>query len=404
MSIDGPGTKPTFVYLDSCDYSALSKPQLAESEAQQLATLKALKRSGDAVFVFSLAHISEMSPLDHQHSTGAVSRTKLLVDLFCRNTVISVDRLMKAELSRLVARNPQPVGVIDTNGQWFPDMGSLISPLDELDLVAKVQEETDKYAFNRKTRRMLKSSVTNKRGNIRNEMKDGASRMDYSDLTDRVPMRLQDFTVIKNFALGRASREEAEKAFLESLRDPSYMAQWFIHHHHQLGAIVEWVRRPAKEIQENCNETAKELREQLAEFPVTDRAEARKRLSGTPWAELKQRGMINIVNRQLKILLPGSPVCDDISAIEEYCPGIFVCLSALFDSLQHSHAERYREMKASDFVDFIHALYIPYVSYFRADKYMCSILQPLAKRFGTQVVASPAKLITELPEPKHRII
>ncbi|MNW11681.1 hypothetical protein D3C71_2091900 [compost metagenome] len=53
-------------------------------------------------------------------------------------------------------------------------------------------------------------------------------------------------------------------------------------------------------------------------------------------------------------------------------------------------------MKASDFVDIIHALYIPYVSYFRADKYMCSILQPFANRFGTQVVASPAKLIAAL--------
>lgn len=42
--------------------------------------------------------------------------------------------------------------------------------------------------------------------------------------------------------------------------------------------------------------------------------------------------------------------------------------------------------KASDFVDLIHALYIPYVSYFRADRYMCGVLQPLAKDFGTEVV------------------
>lgn len=124
-------SKLNLIYLDSCDYSALSKPQLVESEAQQLATLKALKLSGDALFVFSGAHISEMSPLDQQ-STAAVERTNLLVELCGRNTVISFDRLMKAELSRLVARGPQPMDVFDRNGEWFPDMGSLMSPLDEI--------------------------------------------------------------------------------------------------------------------------------------------------------------------------------------------------------------------------------------------------------------------------------
>ncbi|PMZ92295.1 MULTISPECIES: hypothetical protein [unclassified Pseudomonas] len=388
--------KPTLIYLDSCDYSALSKPQLVESEAQQLATLKALKLSGGALFVFSGAHISEMSPLDQQHSKAAVERTNLLVELCGRNTVISFDRLMKAELSRLVARSPQPVDVFDRNGEWFPDMGSLMSPLDEIDVAGKMQQEMDKHALNRKMRRMLKAGTTNKRGNFRSDLEQRFGQMDYSELTDKVPMRPRDFTVLKNYVLGRATREEADKAFLESLRDPSYMAQWFIHHHHQLGSIVEWVRRPARQLLESCEETLTELREQLAELPESDRAAVMKGVSGTHWAKLKKQGMIDIVNRLLKLLLPGASACDDTTAIEEYCPGIFICISTFYDSLQNSFAERPRAMKASDFVDIIHALYVPYVSYFRADKYMCSVIQPLTKRFGTQVVASPAKLIAAL--------
>lgn len=388
--------KPTLIYLDSCDYSALSKPQLVESEAQQLATLIALKVSGDAHFVFSGAHISEMSPLDQQYSTAAVERTNLLVELCGRNTVISFDRLMKAELSRLEARSPQPVDVVDRNGEWFPDMGSLMSPLDELDVAGTLQQEMDKHALNRKMRRMLKAGTTNKSGSIRGDLEQRFGQMDYNELTDKMPMRPRDFTVIKNYVLGRATREEADKAFLESLRDPSYMAQWFIHHHHQLGSIVEWVRRPARQLLESCEKTLTELRQQLAELPESDRAAAMKGVSGTHWAKLKRRGMIDIVNRLLTLLLPGAPACDDATAIEKYCPGIFICISAFYDSLQNSFAERSRAMKASDFVDIIHALYIPYVSYFRADKYMCSILQPLANRFGTQVVASPAKLIAAL--------
>ena len=106
--------------------------------------------------------------------------------------------------------------------------------------------------------------------------------------------------------------------------------------------------------------------------------------------------MIDIVNRLLKLLLPGASACDDTTAIEEYCPGFCICISSFYDSLQNSLAERPRAMKACDFVDIIHAMYISYVSYFRADKYMCSVIQPLTKRFGTQVVGSPAKLIAAL--------
>lgn len=389
--------KPTLVYLDSCDYSALSKPQLTESEAQHLATLKALKLSGKVLFVFSGAHISEMSPLDQQYSTAAVERTSLMVELCGRNTLISFDRLMKAELSRLVARSSQPVNVLDSNGEWFPDMGSLMNPLDELDVVGKLRQEMEKHALNRKMRRMVKAGTTNKSGRLRSDVEKRFGHGDYSELVNKVPMRPRDFTVLKNYVLGRATRGEANKAFLESLRDPSYMAQWFIHHHQQLGPIVEWVRRPARHLMESCEATITELREQLAKLPESDRAAAIKCVSGTNWEKLKQQGMIDIVNRLLTLVLPGASACDNTKDIEDYCPGIHVCINTFYDSLQNSFTERPRVMKASDFVDIIHALYIPYVSYFRADRYMCSVIQPLVpKRFGTQVVASPGKLFTAL--------
>lgn len=391
-----PPIKPTLIYLDSCDYSTLSKPKLVGSEAQQLAALKALKNSEDILFVFSGAHISEMSPLNQQHPTAAIERTNLMVELCGRNTLISFDRLIKAELSRLVARNSHPLEVLDRNGEWFPDMGSLMSPIDELDVVGTLQQEMEKQALNRKMRRALKAGTTNKNGGFRSDVEKRFGQIDYSELTNKMPMRRRDFRVIKNYVLGRATREEADKAFLESLRDPSYMAQWFLHHHDQLGSIVEWVRRPARQLLESCERTLNDLTEQLATLPEIDRAAAFKDVSGKRWAKLKKRGMIDIVNRLLTLQLPGAPECDDKTPIEEYCPGIFVCINTFYDSLQNTLAEHSRIMKASDFVDIIHALYVPYVSYFRADKYMCSVIQPISKRFGTQVLASPAKLITAL--------
>ncbi|WP_434601783.1 hypothetical protein J3P91_22345 [Pseudomonas sp. Z4-7] len=389
--------KPTLVYLDSCDYSALSKPHLSESEAEHLATLKALRLSGEVLFVFSGAHISEMSPLDQQYSAAAVARTSLMVDLCGRNTLISFDRLMKAELSRLVTRSSQPVNALDRNGEWFPEMGSLMNPIDELDVAGKLRQEMEKHVLNRKMRRMVKAGTTNKNGRLRGDVEKRFGQADYSELISKAPMRPRDFAVLKNYVLGRATREEADKAFLESLRDPSYMVQWFIHHHQQLGPIVEWVRRPARQLMESCGVTITELREQMARLPESDRAAAIKGVSGTRWEKLKQQGMIDIVNRLLTLLVPGASACHNTKDIEDYCPGLYVCINTFYDSLQNSFKECPRVMKASDFVDIIHAIYTPYVSYFRADRYMCSVIQPIVpKQFGTQVVASPGKLLTAM--------
>lgn len=388
---------PPLIYLDSCDYSNLSKPGIDGPDARQLAALRALKNRGEAIFVFSGAHISEMSPMDQQYASAASERTRLMVELCGRNTMISFDRLMKAELARLATQDPQSVTAMDGDGEWFPDMGALMSPIDELDVAGALKQQMDQHGMNRKMRRILKAGTTDKHGRFRSDIEQRCGqRLDYSELLERTPMRPRDMTVLKRYLLGKATREEADKAFLESLRDPSYMAQWFIHHHHKMGAIGDWVRRPARELIESCEQTLSNLCTQLEALPESERAAVMAGVSGERWAKLKKQGVIDIVNRLLVRLLPGAPGCDDAGNIELCCPGIFICISAFYDSLQKSFGERPRAMKASDFVDVIHALYIPYVSYFRADKHMCVVLQPLAQRFGTQVVASPAKLTAAL--------
>jgi hypothetical protein len=140
----------------------------------------------------------------------------------------------------------------------------------------------------------------------------------------------------------------------------------------------------------------------MAQLSIPERAEAMHSVRGERWTKLKKRGMLDIVNRLLESLLPEASKCEDASLIERYCPGLFVCVNAFYISLHKSLGENGREPKASDFVDLIHALYIPYVSYFRADRYMCSVLQPLAKAYGTEVVATPAAIFESLEEGAHQ--
>ncbi|MNJ36480.1 hypothetical protein D3C77_312710 [compost metagenome] len=387
--------QPTVIYLDSCDYSNFSHPSLDAAKAEQLAALRTLKKRGGVRFVYSGAHISEMSPLDQQYANAAVARTELMVELCGRSTMIAYDRLMRAELTRLVERDPHPVNVFDSNGGWFPDMGSLISPLDNLDLSRRLNEDPDWKQLNRQQRRMAEATMM-KKGGFRSSFEQRAGEMDISELLAKIPMRPQDALVMKRYVIGKATRQQAEKAFLESLRDPTFMSQWFINHHDEMGAIIEWVRRPAQELLDSCSKTLSELAENLTKLSEAERANAMKGASGERWTRLKKQGMLDVVNRLIARLFPDAPACEDATLVEQYCPGIFVCLNGFYNSLQSSLGLKGRALKGSDFVDIIHALYIPYVSFFRADRYMCSVLQPLAKRFGTQVVESPATLLQAL--------
>lgn len=381
------------VYLDSNDYSILSEPKLDARLAGLREKLLSLKDHTDLMFAFSGVHISEMSPVGQYHADAAIRRTTLLALLCRRNAMISFDRLIRAELEKLVTGSAMPVAAIDTNGEWFPDFGSLISPLNDLNIDAVVQQQAEEAAMNRKARRMLKSTMVSKKGVFRLNVEKLHGRMDHHELIDKVPMRPRDARVLQRYVLGRATRAEADAAFRESLRDPSYMIQWFTEHHDRLGAVGEWVRRPARNLLDTMQGHFNDIRGRLSEMPLEEREKALGTLSGAHWAERQNTGLLEIVNRLIRSLLPGAPGCDDVVLVDQYCPGISTCLRTLYSSVRNSFGVNPRAMSHSDFVDALHAMYVPYVSFFRADRYMTHIIRPHAERFGTKVFGSLAELV-----------
>jgi len=381
------------VYLDSNDYSVLSEPRLDVRLTGLREKLLQLKDHTDVMFAFSGVHISEMSPVAQNHADAAIRRTSLLSLLCRRNAMISFDRLITAELKKLVLRSAMPVAAIDTNGEWFPDFGSLVTPWSDLDIEAAAQQQAEDAGMNRKARRMLKSKMVNKKGGVRSNFEKLHGRMDHHELADKYPMRPRDARVLQRYLLGRATRAEADAAFLESLRDPSYMMQWFAEHHGRLGAVGEWVRRPARNLLDTMQGHFSEIHGKLAEMPLEERKKALSTLSGTHWAKMQETGLLAIVNRLIKSLLPGESVCEDVRLVDQYCPGISICLRTLYSSVRNSFGENTRAMSRSDFVDALHAMYVPYVSFFRADRYMAHIIRPHAERFGTKVFGSLDELV-----------
>jgi hypothetical protein len=171
------------------------------------------------------------------------------------------------------------------------------------------------------------------------------------------------------------------------------MMQWFAEHHDRLGAVGEWVRRPARNLLDTMQSHFNEIRGRLSEMPLEEREKALSTLSGAYWAKVQNTGLLEIVNRLIRSLLPGESVCDDVVLVDQYCPGISICLRTLYSSVRNSFGVNPRAMSHSDFVDALHAMYVPYVSFFRADRYMAHIIRPHAERFGTKVFGSLDELV-----------
>ncbi|MBF8721375.1 hypothetical protein [Pseudomonas guariconensis] len=96
------------------------------------------------------------------------------------------------------------------------------------------------------------------------------------------------------------------------------MSRWFVNHHHQMGAIIEWGRRPAEEPLESCNQTLTELAGKLEKLPEAERAIVMKGASGERWMKLTKKGMLDIVNGLLAQHWPDALVCEDVALVEQY--------------------------------------------------------------------------------------
>lgn len=397
-AVDGETSvpKPTIVYLDSNDYSTLSESALDERSEGLRSRLKALRSLPDVTFAFSAAHISEMAPVQDQYAEAGVRRTSLLVDLCGRNAMISFDRLIKAELTNLVSKGSEPVQAVDTNGEWFPDFRSLITPVDALDIAGIVNKTAQESNLNRQARRALKRQMINKDGSLRSTLDQMLQQDNIAQALEQFPMRDADARILMQYVAGSATRAQANTAFLESLRDPSFMARWFINHHAKLGAVGAWVRDPAQKLINTLQATLAEWHTRLAGLDDENRRDALQFFNGTKWARTVDENLLGTANRLLGEILPTAGVCNDVRQVEKYCPGLTIGIRTLYESLRRSTGDSPRKLMNSDFVDAVHAMYVPYVSMFRADKYMASIIAPLAKPCGTAVYSKISQLVEAL--------
>ena len=384
-------TKPIIVYLDSSDYSALCDPKRSPKTEDIRAQLAELAASPRVIFAFSGIHISEMAPLEPKYTDAAAARTDLMVQLCRRNTLLSHDRLFRLEISRLRAQDSTPVDALSADATWFPDLGGIITPAQFIDATAAIEEKGVELGLNRQQRRFLKSKAS-RHGKFRSQFVEGMGGFDLTEILGRYPMRPQDAQVIADYVVGKADAKQADAAFLESLRDPRWMMRWFHEHHDRLGPVGDWARAPAIKMVAALSEMVEAGNRLLQLEKETGVQAGLDFLDKARWQAQSEEMIRSVVNRLLQSEFPGTPPCNDISAIHRYCPGISSLVGVAHASLKNSFGPNARKLARSDFVDAMHAMYVPYTHIFRADRYMAPIVRGFANRHETVVAETLDKV------------
>ncbi|MGE6825639.1 hypothetical protein [Pseudomonas soli] len=385
------------IYLDSNDYSSMSEGEgsISEKNKELRDRLLKIKSYGLHTFVFSGIHISEMAPISESYSSLASQRTNLLESLCSRNCMISFDKLIKIELTSLTTNLPPEVLPLDKNGNWFPDLTEVITPAQAIINHKDLDHEFKSHNLSRKQRRYLKSQML-KGEKFRSDIESKMGELDLKQILSQYPMRPQDAKILKDFLLNKATTKQANEAFLESLRDPTWMMSWFANHYEKLTTISEWVRKPAKNLIENIKINLSDLNAISKNLTKEEEKTIKNKLRGKSWNETKDNELIKLINNIAPKIYPLAPPQTDALKIRKLCPGIATCLDTLLESFKISLNDNGRTPMNSDFVDALHSMYAPYVSYFRADRYMSNIISPIAARYDSKVFGTLRELVNFL--------
>ena len=376
---------PIVVFLDSNDYSDLSNPKRSEAMEETRRLLIDLSKSPSVSFTFSGMLVSEMAPLESKYTDYAAARTDLMIELCGRNTFLSYDRVIKAEIARLSSMDDKPIVSTKDDGTWFPDIGGVMTPMQFIGATSAINEKGVELGLNRKERRALNCKAS-RHGRFRKKFVEGYGDFDLTEILSRYPMRPDDAKVIMDYTLGRATAEQADRAFLESMRDPRWMMRWFHEHYDRLGIVGDWVRAPSDKfiaVFSDMIEAGNKLLRFESETGVSTWIDL---LSTAGWRSQADQMAITVINRLLQSEHPTSPPCHDTSLIDQYCPGFSTMMSVMNSSLRNSFGPRARKMKRNDFVDAMHAMYAPYATVFRADAYMAPIVRKRVAQYQTTVV------------------
>ena len=226
--------------------------------------------------------------------------------------------------------------VLSKDADWFPDIEDAISPVQWADLARGIDSAIKERGLSREHRRTLKRQLfkaSQPKPLMRQWLANQDASGDLADILRLYPMRPQDARILGRYVLGQATTEEAQEAFLESLRDPRWMMQWFAAHHDRLTPITEWLRGPSRDMANRVREVASRAKEARRLRVASGAAIRVGMLTISGWLEAQDLLLLNVANRLLNEFYPGAIPVKAAELVDTRCPGLSSAIRSFHSAL-----------------------------------------------------------------------
>ena len=362
---------PIRVYLDSSDFSNLSRPAGENTNLMRNTRSKLINwvKKGDIEIRYSMAHIMEAVPVDLKTAELGRRRLDCIKKLCGKKVFTDPITLVIQELSK-----SHDVPLTSDKGHWFPGMIKLWDETVDL---------TPEPLDNRNQRRLLRSAIKSD-----------------AQFNNELQVLLDNYPIAKKYAaaLFRKQRpgDSVASAIQNSVSDLDFLCGWYIEHWNQSTPYSTAIRKQGKEFSGMLSAAASEIKALHLELESEGvrSSEAQKRLTAyaKKLAEDMSQEIVDALSKEH--VSPASIV----SASLESTPSIYVFSKLLTQIFLTSvvAVKNTRKARDSDLGDLVHSMYLPYVDIFRADGATASALHNAQIGTTAKIVTSLEDLVTEV--------
>ena len=400
--------RPVQIYLDSSDYSDLSKPDAGlDPQLKRLREyLFALKESGAIEIRFSAAHISEITHLEFRYKPLAMQRAALISGLCGGKVLRWAPELFAMEAA--AAFYPKKVQSFPLYGQsdagrWFPHFHDSLETTKNI-LREQIREALREKGLPRDRRREIERTFI-RAGRLRPELIPFVKRFQQTttaQLEAMYPLSdsfYRDEMVLK-WVTGEVSSKDFETELFKGVSDPKNFTGWYFDRFSEAKPSIFWLRDLSKEVAQILGTMVDKADEIRASSILPSAILERILREGLEEQRItvKRRLMPKLIEMSPELLAPyqisPSKLAKRAATSEYVAPGFDLFLDLWIEHAWTSTAsiESRRRLKDSDFIDFVHSANLPYVDLFRADGYCANLIRSVAPELAKRVVPKLGQL------------
>lgn len=389
-------TRPLVVYLDTQDFSRFGdvlRGKGDQASERLFVALEERRRVEGVVFAISMPLLAELLQYHPDFRETTLCKAEA-VERLCRGWALAFpSRLVAAELAahlqgRDSSGHADDIGMLSAEHYWYPDISEEFVGFGER-IKAGVPREVAAMGFtSRKARRSVASMA--RKMDPAKVARDAAPEM---AATYGLPERVFHRSIVA-YLRGRATPQEASRQLFGAIAEPVKFVETYFERVESDRSLPRWMRNFGASFEANF----KQMRDRLQ--PYIDLAESRSILDG-----LLNNWGPNLAAATIRM---GSPSLPEFGVTENQLEKIASDPASAFaipagqvvGTLLPAYARQV--MAAGDDVpkiehsfggDLVHALYLPHVDLWRADRRFGTLVHRALPRWSKRVVSAPSELV-----------